>query len=129
SNLAENALKYSRADGRIVIKCRTESDVVLLMVEDQGPGIPSEARDRIFDRFYHVDESKTRHVGGTGLGLYICRKLAEAIGGHLTLDDEYADGCRFVLRIPRRSVKEAPVPHADIAVKGHGAPSIEHSSG
>src|SRR2546430_10644918 len=47
SNLAENALKYSRDDGRIVIKCRAESDAVLLMVEDQGPGIPSESSDRI----------------------------------------------------------------------------------
>ena len=109
SNLAENALKYSRADGRITIRCRTETDAVLLMVEDQGAGIPAEARDRIFDRFYQVDQSKTRNVGGTGLGLYICRKLAQAIGVQLSLDDSYEDGCRFVLRIPRRSVKEAPM--------------------
>ena len=119
SNLAENALKYSRADGRITIRCRTETDAVLLMVEDQGAGIPAEARDRIFDRFYQVDQSKTRNVGGTGLGLYICRKLAQAIGVQLSLDDSYEDGCRFVLRIPRRSVKEAPMPAADMAMSGH----------
>jgi signal transduction histidine kinase len=116
SNLAENAVKYSRSDSRITIRCRVEPDAVLLVVEDQGPGIPEEARDRIFDRFYQVDQSKTRNVGGTGLGLYICRKLAEAIGGTLALDPLYDDGCRFMLRIPRRSVKHGHGPQADMAV-------------
>src|SRR5207248_1020199 len=118
SNLAENSLKYSRADSRITIRCRTESDAVFLMVEDQGPGIPQEAQERIFDRFYQVDQSRTRHVGGTGLGLYICRKLAEAIGGHLSLDSSSEDGCRFVLRVPRRSVNEPAAPQADLTVRG-----------
>ena len=130
SNLAENSLKYSRADGRVTIRCRTESDAVSLMVEDQGPGIPQEARDRIFDRFYQVDQSKTRNVGGTGLGLYICRKLAEAIGGQLTLDESYGDGCRFVLRIPRRTASHPAVPHADIAVNGNGrGPEVPNANG
>jgi len=128
SNLAENSLKYSRADSRITIRCRLEADAVLLMVEDQGPGIPQEARERIFDRFYQVDQSKTRHVGGTGLGLYICRKLAEAIGGQLSLDGDYDDGCRFLLRIPRGAAKEQAVPHADIALNGQ-APVPDLSSG
>ncbi|MFN2544096.1 MAG: sensor histidine kinase [Actinomycetota bacterium] len=116
SNLAENALKYSRADSRITIRCRVEAEAVALIVEDQGPGIPEDAHDRIFDRFYQVDQSRTRHVGGTGLGLYICRKLAEAIGGKLTLDAGYHEGCRFVLRLPRRHVKHVEVPHSDISV-------------
>jgi signal transduction histidine kinase len=128
SNLAENALKYSRADSRITIRCRTESDAVRLMVEDQGPGIPQEAHDRIFDRFYQVDQSKTRHVGGTGLGLYICRKLAEAIGGQLALDGSYEDGCRFVLRVPRRPAKSAEVPQADMAVHGR-VPTFDGATG
>ena len=85
------------------------------MVEDQGPGIPAEANERIFDRFYQVDQSKTRNVGGTGLGLYICRKLAEAIGGTLSLDAGYDDGCRFQLRIPRKVAREMPL-LSDVAV-------------
>jgi signal transduction histidine kinase len=117
SNLAENALKYSRADSRITLRCRVETDAVVLMVEDQGPGIPDEAHDRIFDRFYQVDQSKTRNVGGTGLGLYICRKLAEAIGGDLSLDSSYEDGCRFVLRIPHAHMKQAEAPHDDISIE------------
>src|SRR5207248_9398907 len=118
SNLAENALKYSRSDSRITLRCRLQDDALLLMVEDQGPGIPAEARDRIFDRFYQVDQSKTRSVGGTGLGLYICRKLAEAIGGALTLDPGYDNGCRFVLAIPRMAVREIEAAPHDMAVKG-----------
>jgi signal transduction histidine kinase len=121
SNLAENAMKYSRSDSRITIRCRTEPDAVLLMVEDQGPGIPADAHDRIFDRFYQVDQSKTRNVGGTGLGLYICRKLAEAINGTLALDADYDNGCRFVLRIPRKSARETEVVLDDLAVAVPGA--------
>jgi signal transduction histidine kinase len=100
SNLVENALKYSDPDGPITIRGRAEPDEIVLSVEDRGPGIPEECRERVFERFYQVDQSRTRTVGGTGLGLYIARTLARDMGGDLTLDDTHTDGCRFVLRIP-----------------------------
>ena len=100
SNLVENALKYSYPRSDVTIRCRTEAGAVVLSVEDHGPGIPAAARERLFDRFYQVDQSRTREVGGIGLGLYISRSLARVIGGELWLDETYSAGCRFCLRIP-----------------------------
>ena len=100
SNLIENAVKYSEQGSEITIRCRPESRSVLLSVEDRGPGVPPDARDRLFDRFYQADQSKTREVGGIGLGLYISRGLARSLGGELWLDEAYEGGARFFLRIP-----------------------------
>lgn len=100
SNLVENALKYSYPRSDITLRCRVESGAAVFSVEDHGPGIPPAARERLFDRFYQVDQSRTREVGGIGLGLYISRSLARALGGELWLDENYSAGCRFCLRIP-----------------------------
>jgi signal transduction histidine kinase len=100
SNLVENALKYSDPSGPITVRGRAERGAVVIAVEDRGPGIPKHCREQIFERFYQVDQSRTREVGGTGLGLFISRKIARAMGGELSLDDGYKGGCRFVLRIP-----------------------------
>lgn len=100
SNLVENALKYSPPDTRITVRGAALGDGVVVSVEDEGIGIPEEAQDRIFDRFYQVDSSATRSVGGTGLGLYICRTMADAIGGRLWLERSGADGTVFRVFIP-----------------------------
>jgi signal transduction histidine kinase len=71
-------------------------------VEDEGRGIPREAHDRIFDRFYQVDSSATRAVGGTGLGLYICKKTADALGGRLWLERSGPEGTVFSFWMPER---------------------------
>ena len=101
SNLVENALKYSPPDMRVTVRATTTSDGILVTVEDEGPGIPAESQDRVFERFYQVDSSITRSVGGTGLGLYICRKMADVIGARLWLDHSGPDGSAFCLWIPR----------------------------
>ncbi len=102
SNLVDNALKYSPPGSTVTIRgVRRGSDVVVL-VQDDGGGIPPEQQDRIFDRFYQVDQSSTRSVGGTGLGLYICRKLADALGGSLTLERSDESGSVFAVSIPYR---------------------------
>jgi signal transduction histidine kinase len=102
SNLVDNAGKYSPPDSQITISGKVEGRSVVISVSDEGSGIPDDLHDRIFDRFYQVDQSSTRPVGGTGLGLYICRKLAGAIGGYLWLETSGPTGSRFSLRIPLR---------------------------
>ena len=102
SNLVENALKYSPPDTRITVRAEEHGDGVLLRVEDEGRGIPAEAQERIFDRFYQVDSSATRSVGGTGLGLYICKKTSETIGARLWLERSGPEGTSFCLWIPER---------------------------
>jgi signal transduction histidine kinase len=111
SNLVENALKYSPPDTRITVRGARMTDGLVLSVEDEGAGIPEEAQERIFERFFQVDSSATRSVGGTGLGLYICRKLADAIGGRLWLERSGPEGTVFRLWIPESPpASEDPVP-------------------
>ena len=121
TNLVENALKYSDPDCTITIRCRAAAETLVLWVEDRGPGIPKELRERAFERYFRVEET-ARVARGTGLGLYICRRLAEAIGGEIWLDDAYEGGCRFFLRLPL--TRAAGGPSDDIAVRlTDGAPA------
>ncbi len=100
SNLVENALKYTPPGSTIAIRGSASAAGTVISVEDDGPGIPEDAGERVFERFYQVDQSATRRVGGTGLGLYICRRLAETLGGELTLERSSPRGSVFSLRIP-----------------------------
>lgn len=101
SNLVENALKYAPPDTRVTVRVTMTGDGALVAVEDEGPGIPVGSRDKVFERFYQVDSSITRRVGGTGLGLYICRKMADTIGARVWLDHSGPEGSTFCLWIPR----------------------------
>jgi signal transduction histidine kinase len=100
SNLLDNALKYSPVESRVTVRGVRHSDGVLISVEDEGRGVPTELHDKIFERFYQVDQSSTRAVGGTGLGLYICRKMTDVIGGRLWLERSDHLGSVFCLWIP-----------------------------
>jgi len=102
SNLIGNALKYSPEGTRVSIRAEERDRGVLLHVEDEGRGIPPEARDRIFDRFYQVDSSDTLSVSGTGLGLYICRQTTDALGGELWLERTGPGGTVFAFWLPER---------------------------
>jgi signal transduction histidine kinase len=106
SNLVENALKYSPPDTRVTLRVDPSPGGVLMGVEDEGPGIPADEADLVFERFYQIDSSATRRVGGTGLGLYICRRMAEAIGARLWLAKSDESGSDFCLFVPER----APLP-------------------
>jgi signal transduction histidine kinase len=99
-NLIVNAIKYSPRATTITVEARAHDEGVLVSVRDQGGGIPPESQERIFDRFYQVDQSATRPAAGVGLGLYICRKLSESLGGRLWLERSDAEGSAFELWIP-----------------------------
>lgn len=100
SNLVENALKYSPPDTRVTVRAVERDGGVVLSVQDEGPGIPAHAHEKIFDRFYQVDSSATRAVGGTGLGLYICRRMTDSIRGRLWLERSTDSGTVFCLWVP-----------------------------
>jgi signal transduction histidine kinase len=100
ANLAENAIKYSPPGRSLTLRVRPARGGGAISVQDQGAGVPHELRDRIFDRFYQVDQTMTRTVGGAGLGLYICRQLAEVIGGRVALERSDHRGSVFTLWVP-----------------------------
>jgi len=97
-NLLRNAQKY--AQGRIVLSARRTPDDVEIAVDDDGPGIPAEERERIFDPFYRLDRSRDRATGGFGLGLSIAHKAVALHGGTLRVESSPLGGARFVLRLP-----------------------------
>jgi signal transduction histidine kinase len=99
-NLIDNALKYSPENQRVTVIVGVDAGGVVVRVRDRGPGIEPDQRDRIFDRFYQVDQSDTRRVGGVGMGLYICRRAAERLGGRIWLETSDASGSVFAVRLP-----------------------------
>jgi signal transduction histidine kinase len=99
-NLIDNALKYSPANQRVTVTVGVDADDVVVRVRDRGPGIDPDQRDRIFDRFYQIDQSDTRRVGGVGMGLYICRRAAERLGARIWLDRSDASGSVFAVCLP-----------------------------
>jgi heavy metal sensor kinase len=102
-NLIHNAVKYSPPGGIISVRIRESHGKVTIEIEDQGPGIPSEDRHKIFDRFYRVDKARWRESGGAGLGLSITKWVIEAHGGSIELDRAIASGSLFRMQLPRDS--------------------------
>jgi len=97
-NLLDNASSHARS--RAAVAVTTGEGSVWLVVDDDGPGVPVEDRDRVFDRFTRLDEGRGRAGGGAGLGLAMVRAIAEAHGGSVHLDDAPLGGARFVVRLP-----------------------------
>ncbi|MEN9793083.1 MAG: hypothetical protein RL330_1161 [Actinomycetota bacterium] len=100
-NLVENAVKYSGSGSRVSVRVVNDLDGVVFEVEDAGIGIPPDAVDRIFERFYRVDRARSRDTGGTGLGLSIVRNIASSHGGDVRVESREGEGSTFRLRIPR----------------------------
>jgi heavy metal sensor kinase len=99
-NLAVNAVKYSPERTRIRIGALRRDESALLAVTDEGPGIAPEHRERVFERFYRLDKSRSREMGGTGLGLALVKSAAEAHGGRAELDTEVGHGSTFRIVLP-----------------------------
>jgi len=98
-NLIGNAVRYSPDGGMVWIRTHRDRGTAVIIVADQGKGIAPEDQARIFEKFERVDPSEP---GGSGLGLYIARRLARAMGGDLTVDSALGQGARFMLTLPGR---------------------------
>ena len=100
SNLLDNAVKYSPDGGVIRLSVEEAGGRVRFVVRDEGLGIPPGERQRIFEKFYRLDPNLTRGVGGTGLGLYICRELVDRMGGRLSVTANGDRGSSFAVELP-----------------------------
>lgn len=106
NNLVDNAIKYT-PKGDIMVDVTGDDERVIISVKDSGIGIPAEDMQHLFQKFYRVDDKNTRDIGGTGLGLYLCRRLAEIMGGRIWAESIYSKGSTFFVELPRISSQEA----------------------
>jgi two-component system, OmpR family, sensor histidine kinase VicK len=106
TNLFDNACKYTDS-GKISIGLTGNTDVVQIYVRDTGAGIPPDDVPHLFQKFYRVDNSATRTIGGTGLGLFICRKIVELYHGRIWVESEVGKGSTFFINLPRLSTQKA----------------------
>ena len=104
-NLLENAVKYSPEGGPVVVRVDSVNGRVRLSVHDQGLGIPLGEQERIFEKFYRADPQLARGVGGSGLGLYICRELVQRMGGEIEVESEFGRGSTFTVELPPAPVR------------------------
>jgi two-component system phosphate regulon sensor histidine kinase PhoR len=99
-NLIDNALKYSKADAKIIITAEVQSKELIISVQDFGCGISAEHHQRIFERFYRVDKARSRKLGGTGLGLAIVKHIIQLHHGTVTVNSELGNGSTFIIKLP-----------------------------
>jgi two-component system phosphate regulon sensor histidine kinase PhoR len=97
TNLVDNAIKYTPAGGSVTVTAEARGHKTKLTVADTGPGIPKQHHQRLFERFYRVDDARSRDMGGTGLGLAIVKHLALANGGDIGVESEMGKGSRFIV--------------------------------
>jgi two-component system OmpR family sensor kinase len=100
-NLLSNAHRHAGTGGRVVVSARAEGDVIAVSVEDDGPGVPPEERERVFDRFHRRQTARDRATGGSGLGLGIARSIVELHGGRIRFEDSPLGGARVSFDLPR----------------------------
>ena len=106
TNLFDNAVKYTET-GKITIGVTGNAEVVQFSIADTGNGIPAADIPHMFQKFYRVDNSATRTIGGTGLGLFICRKIVELYGGKIWVESVEAKGSTFYINLPRLDTNQA----------------------
>jgi len=100
-NLLENAIKYSPEKGRIFLTCKVDENLVKFTIRDEGIGIDEQHLDRIFERFYRVDEGRSRDIGGSGLGLALVKHLVRALDGTIEVESEAGIGSVFSVMFPK----------------------------
>ncbi|MEE8522723.1 MAG: ATP-binding protein [Thermoanaerobaculia bacterium] len=102
-NLIENAIKYNRDGGEVEVRLRSEDEDAVIEVVDHGIGVPEDALERIFERFYRVDKGRARKQGGTGLGLAIVKHVALRHSGRVEVESRLGEGSTFRVRLPASS--------------------------
>ncbi|MBQ6410298.1 PAS domain-containing protein [Candidatus Saccharibacteria bacterium] len=105
-NLIDNAIKYTPSGGSIYINVLGDGDRVLINVTDTGIGISAEDLQHVFQKFYRADNSDTREIGGTGLGLYLVKQRTEAMGGRVWAESAFGQGTTFYVSLPRITAEE-----------------------
>jgi PAS domain S-box-containing protein len=105
-NIIDNAIKYTN-EGKVEVRLTGDTNITQIQVKDTGPGIPAEDIPHLFQKFYRVDNSTTRTVGGTGLGLFICRKIVELYNGRIWVESEWNKGSTFYINLPRLNAQQA----------------------
>src|SRR5580765_3391387 len=113
-NLVDNAVKYSPDGGAVEIRVEPYTTNLRLSVSDKGLGISHGEQQRIFGKFYRVDPQLSRGVGGTGLGLYICRELVRRMDGRLTVSSKEGEGSTFVVELPLAAAPPAAEPDTPV---------------
>lgn len=101
-NLLYNAFNYTAEGGEISLHIQNQQNNIALLVQDNGIGIPAEAKQRIFERFYRVDRARSRNTGGTGLGLAIVKHIVEAHHGTIELESQLNKGSTFIVKLPKK---------------------------
>ena len=105
-NLIDNAIKYNNENGRVQVTVENDGDGAILIVHDNGIGIPRAELPRVFERFYRVDKSHSKEIGGTGLGLSIVKHGAAFHGATVQLDSELGMGTKITIRFPKKPAEE-----------------------
>ena len=107
TNLLSNAIKFTSKGGKVSLVASMEGKFLLIRVQDNGIGIPGQSKEHIFDRFFQVDDSNTRHGDGTGIGLALTKELVEAFGGSISVESTEGEGSVFSVKLPIEN--KAPV--------------------
>lgn len=100
-NLADNAVKFTNQDGKIIVNTASDNDKVILAITNTGKGIPEKDLEKVFDRFYKVDQSRSTDVKSTGLGLYLIKSIVSLHNGSITVESEENKFTRFTVKLPK----------------------------
>ena len=130
TNLISNGIKFSPADGEVVVAIETRTNFVRLSVRDRGPGIPAGFKSRVFEKFAQADATNTKQKGGTGLGLSIVKEIVGRLGGQVGFDDAPGGGTIFHVDLPYwRQAASAAANGSDIRHVGNGGGSHDMGNG
>lgn len=115
ANLVDNAIKYGHVKGMVTVGGqKMEGDLLEIFVQDDGPGIPAESLDRVFERFYRVDKARSREQGGTGLGLSIVKHIVQGHGGTVWVKSEPGKGSTFFFTLPQGECADRNTPGTSV---------------